>query len=90
MDYSRQHKTPLATEFDEYYGKRLIEEFGARTLMQITPRMIEGYLAKLLRTKTRFDRPHSPVTVRRHYNMLNQLFNMTIRERVVNDILVVW
>jgi hypothetical protein len=28
---------------------------------------------------------HSPVTVRRHYNMLNQLFNMAIRERATND-----
>jgi len=47
--------------------------------------MVESYLVKLLQTKTQFDRPYSPVTVRRHYNMLNQLFNMAIRERVTND-----
>jgi integrase len=85
MDYSRKHKSPLSTEFDEFYGKRLLDEFGNRTLVQITPRMIENYLDKLLKTKTRFGRPHSPVTVRRHYNMLNQLFNMAIGERVIND-----
>ena len=85
MDYSRQHKTPDATKFDEYYGKRLVDEFGARTLAQITPRMVENYLVKLRKTKTRFDRPHAPSTVRRHYDMLNQLFNMAIRERVLND-----
>jgi hypothetical protein len=45
-------------------------------LNQITPRMIENYLVTLLQTKTQFGRPHSPVTVRRHYNMLDQLFNM--------------
>ncbi|HEV7892356.1 MAG TPA: tyrosine-type recombinase/integrase [Pyrinomonadaceae bacterium] len=85
LDYSRRHKTPLATNFDEQYGRRLLEEFGKRTLAQITPRMIENYLVKLRLSKTRFDRPHSPVTVRRHYDMLNQLFNMAIRERVIND-----
>jgi len=85
MDYSRKHKTPLATEFDKCFGKRLLDEFGEKTLAQITPRMIENYLLKLLQTKTRLDRPHSPVTVRRHYNILNQLFNMAIRERVTND-----
>jgi integrase len=47
--------------------------------------MIENYLVTLLQTDTRFDRPHSPVTVRRHYNMLNQLFNMANRERLMND-----
>lgn len=47
--------------------------------------MIENYLVTLLKTNTRFDRPHSPVTVRRHYNMLNQLFNMANRERLIND-----
>lgn len=47
--------------------------------------MVENYLVELLQTKTRIDRHYSPVTVRRHYNMLNQLFNMAIRERITND-----
>ena len=64
MDYSRNHKTPLATEFDEQYGRRLLEEFGKKTLHHITPRMIENYLVKLQQTETRFGRPHAPVTVR--------------------------
>jgi integrase len=85
MDYSRKHKTAVSTAFDEQFGKRLVEEFGNKTLNQITPRMIENYLVTLLKTNTRFDRPHSPVTVRRHYNMLNQLFNMANRERLIND-----
>src|SRR5258708_6816203 len=85
MDYSRKHKTPVSTAFDEQFGKRLVEEFGNKTLNQVTPRMIENYLVTLLKTNTRFDRPHSPVTVRRHYNMLNQLFNMANRERLIND-----
>ncbi len=76
LDYSRKHKTSLATEFDEHFGKRLLDEFGSKSLTQITPRMIENYLVALRQTKTRFDKPHSPVTVRRHYNMLNQLFSM--------------
>ena len=46
MDYSRRHKTPEATRFDEHYGRRLVEEFGARTLAQITARMVENYLVK--------------------------------------------
>lgn len=85
MDYSRKHKTPLATKFDEQYGRRLLGEFGKKTLFQITPRMVENYLVILRQTKTRYDKPHSPVTVRRHYDMLNQLFNMAIRERVLID-----
>ncbi|CAN5634457.1 hypothetical protein BH20ACI3_BH20ACI3_16110 [soil metagenome] len=43
MEYSRKHKVPLSTEFDQYYGKFLVEEFGRRTLSQISPRMIENY-----------------------------------------------
>lgn len=85
MDYSRSHKTQLATQFDQQYGKRLLEEFGKKTLLQITPRMIEKYLVKLGKTETRFGRPHAPSTVRRHYDMINQLFNMAIRERIIND-----
>jgi integrase len=85
LDYSRKHKTPLATEFDEHYGKRLLEEFGKKTLAQVTPRMIEGYLVKLRQTKTRLGTEHSAVTVRRHYDMLNQLFSLAIRERVASD-----
>lgn len=85
MDYSRKHKTPLATEFDEQYGRRLLDKFGKKTLLQITPRMIEDYLVELRHTETRFGKEHSPVTVRRHYDMLNQAFNMAIRERVIND-----
>jgi integrase len=85
MDYSRKHKTAVSTAFDAQFGKRLVEEFGSKTLNQITPRMIENYLVTLLKTNTRFDRPHSPVTVRRHYNMLNQLFNMANRERLISD-----
>src|SRR5260370_21314035 len=85
MDYSRKHKQPVSTAFDEQFGKRLVEEFGDKSLNQITPRMIENYLVTLLQTNTRFDKPHSPVTVRHHYNMLNQLFNMANRERLIND-----
>src|ERR1041385_3729142 len=48
MDYFRKHKQPLSTDFDEQYGKRLIVEFGHKTLNQITARMIEDYLANLL------------------------------------------
>jgi integrase len=85
LDYSRKHKTAVSTEFDERFGKRLLQEFGSKALNQITPRMIENYLVMLLKSDTRFGRPHSPVTVRRHYNMLNQLFNMANRERLLND-----
>ncbi|HEV8186828.1 MAG TPA: tyrosine-type recombinase/integrase [Pyrinomonadaceae bacterium] len=85
MDYSRKHKVPLSTQFDSYYGRSLVAEFGDRTLTQISPRMIEDYLVRLLATKTQYDTPYSPVTVRRHFNMLNQVFNMAIRERITND-----
>ena len=85
MDYSRKHKVPLSTHFDKHCGKALVAEFGQRTLSQISPRMIEDYLVNLLEKKTKYDKPHSPVTVRRHFNMLNQIFNMAIRERVTND-----
>jgi hypothetical protein len=85
MDYSHKHKSPISTAFDEQFGKRLVEEFGNQSLNKITPRMIENYLVTLLQTNTRLNKPHSPVTVRHHYNMLNQLFNMANRERLIND-----
>ena len=85
MDYSRKRKSPISTSFDEQFGKRLVKTFGDMSLNQITPRMIENYLVTLLQTNTRLNKPHSPVTVRHHYNMLNQLFNMANRERLIND-----
>src|SRR5436309_532547 len=30
MDYSRKHKVPLSVDFDELYGRRLVEEFGGK------------------------------------------------------------
>jgi hypothetical protein len=44
LEYSRKHKTLLATAFDEQFGKRLLDEFGSQNLTQITPRMIENYI----------------------------------------------
>ncbi|GEM_PF-1280279 len=85
LDYSRQHKSEKCLEFDELYGVNLTDEFGDKTLRQITPRQIENFLLKLSRKETRFKKPYSPCTVRKHYNMMNQLFNMAIRERVLND-----
>jgi integrase len=85
MDYSRNHKSELATKFDEYYGKILLDGFGGRDLGQITPRMIEGFLLKLSRTETKYGRTFSPVTIRMIYGRLNQLFNHAIRERVINE-----
>jgi site-specific recombinase XerD len=54
-------------------------------LAQVTPRMIEDYLVGLRQTKTRIGTEHSGATVRRHYDMLNQIFNLAIRERIAND-----
>lgn len=85
MDYSRSHKSAKSTQFDEYYGQNLKAEFGQKKLIQITPRMIERFLLKLSQTDTRFDKPYSPVTVRMHFDRINQLFNQAIRERVINE-----
>lgn len=82
LGYSRAHKSELAQQFDTIYGKRLVDAFGDKTLQQISPRMIEEFLAKLLKTKTRYGREFSPVTVRRFYDMLNCLYNLAIRERI--------
>ena len=90
MEYSRKHKVPISTEFDKYYGKLLVGEFGTRTLSQISPRMIENFLVKLLETKTRYDRPYSPVTVRRVYNILNQLSTWQSANGSRTTILVAW
>jgi integrase len=85
MDFSKHHKSDKGHVFDEYYGRSLLAEFGTKKLSQITPRMIERFLLKLSKTKTRYDKFFSPVTVRMHYDRLNQTFNLAIRERVTND-----
>ncbi len=82
MDYSKQYKSELGREFDDYYGKRLIKEFGHLKLSQITAGMIERFLLKLAETKTKYDRMFSPVTVRMYYERLNRVFNYATRERV--------
>lgn len=82
MDYSKKYKSELGQEFDDYYGKRLIEEFGKLKLSQITAGMVERFLLKLAETKTRYDRMFSPVTIRMYYERLNRAFNYARRERV--------
>jgi integrase len=82
MDNSRKYKSELSIEFDDYYGKRLKEEFGQLKLSQITPGMIERFLLKLAQTKTKYDRPFSPVTIRMHYERMNRVFTSARRERV--------
>lgn len=85
MDYSKHHKSQETQMFDEYYGRSLLREFGGLRFSQITPRMIERYLLKLSQTKTKYGQFFAPVTVRMHYDRLNQTFNMAIRDRVIND-----
>jgi integrase len=82
MHYSKDYKSELGQDFDEYYGKRLIEEFGHLKFSQITPRQIEQFLMKLAKTKTKHGRVFAPVTVRMFYERLNRTFNLAKRERV--------
>jgi integrase len=82
MDNSRKYKSDLSIEFDDYYGKRLKEEFGPLKLSQITPGMIERFLLKLAQTKTKHDRLFSPVTIRMFYERANRVFTCARRERV--------
>jgi integrase len=82
MGYSKQYKSDLGREFDDYYGKRLRDEFGHLKLSQITAGMVERFLLKLAGTKTKYDRTFSPVTIRMHYERLNRVFNYAKRERV--------
>jgi integrase len=82
MDYSKDYKSDLGQDFDEYYGKRLIEEFGHLKFSQITPRQIERFLMELAKTKTKQGKLFAPVTVRMFYERLNRTFNLAKRERV--------
>src|SRR5947209_3377971 len=78
----KEFRAGLTKEFDEYYGKNLIAAFGSKKLSQITTGDMERFLMKLSRTKTAKGTLFAPVTVRMHYERLNQLFNLAIRERV--------
>jgi len=82
MDNSRKYKSEQSVAFDDYYGKRLKEEFGQLKLSQITAGMIERFLLKLARTKTKYARLYSPVTIRMYYERINRVFNCAKRERV--------
>lgn len=82
MDNSRKYKSELSVEFDDYYGKRLKEEFGHLKLSQITPGMVERFLLKLAQAKTKYGRPFSPVTVRMFYERVSRVFTCARRERV--------
>jgi integrase len=77
-----EYKSELGQDFDEYYGKHLIAEFGHLKLSQITPGQIEMFLLKLADTKTKFDRPFAPVTIRMIFGRLNRAFNLAKRELV--------
>jgi integrase len=85
IPYGKAHKSEQAQKFDEYYGKSLLAEFGGLRFSQITPGMIQRWLLKLSETKSKYNRPMSPVTVRMHFDRLNQTFNMAIAERITND-----
>jgi integrase len=82
MHYSKDYKSELGQDFDEYYGKRLIEEFGQLRFSQITPRQIERFLMELAKTKTKYGRLFAPVTVRMFYERLNRTINLAKRERI--------
>lgn len=82
MADSRNRKAKLSTEFDKYYGERILAEFGRYRLTQITPGMIERFLLKLSRTKTKYKRNYAPVTVRMYFDRINQVFNHARRERI--------
>jgi integrase len=82
LHYSKDYKSDLGQEFDEYYGKRLIEEFGQLKFSQIMPRQIEEFLMKLAKTKTKHGKLFAPVTIRMFYERLNRTFNLAKRERV--------
>ena len=82
---SRDSKSPLAQDFDEYYGSIILGEFGKKDLGDITPRLIENFLVKLSKTKTKYDRYFSPVTIRMIYDRINQLYNLAVGERVYLD-----
>lgn len=82
---SRDSKSLQAQIFDEYYGGILLEEFGKKDLGDITPRMIENLLLKLSRTKTKYERYFSPVTIRMIYDRINQLYNLAAGEQVYLD-----
>jgi integrase len=85
IPYGKEHKSEKAQMFDEYYGQNIISEFGQLRFSQITPRMIERWLLKLSKTKTQYGRVMSPVTIRMHYDRLNQAINMAIAERVTTE-----
>lgn len=85
LSYSRENKTQLAQGFDMYYGQILLEEFGPKDLGDITPRMVENFLLKLSRTKTKYGRNFAPVTIRMIYDRINQLYNQAIGDRVYLD-----
>lgn len=85
MEYSNENKTPLAQDVDEQFGRHLITAFGDKNLREISARSIERFINEMLRTNTKFGKPFSPVTVRRMYNILNQMFGMAIRERIINE-----
>lgn len=75
----------LTKEFDEYYGENLVAAFGLKKLSQISPGDVERFLMKLSRTKTVKGTLYAPVTVRMHFERLNQVFNLAARERVHDD-----
>jgi integrase len=85
LENSRESKSELAQNFDEYYGEILLGEFGKKDLGDITPRMIENFLLKLSRTKTKYERYFKPVTIRMIYDRINQLYNLAAGEQVYLD-----
>jgi integrase len=77
-----KYKSELGQNFDGYYGKHLIAEFGHLKFSQITPSQIERFLLKLAKTNTKYKRPFAPVTIRMIFGRLNRAFNLAKRERV--------
>lgn len=84
-DYTESRRADLTREFDAYYGENLVEEFGRLRLSQITAKMVEEFLARLARRKTKGGRNMSPVTVRMHFDRLSQMFNLAVRDRYCEE-----
>jgi integrase len=80
----RSFRAELTVEFDTYYGENLVAAFGHKKLAQISTGDIERFLMRLSRTKTVKGTLYAPVTVRMHFERLNQVFNLARRERLHN------
>ncbi|MEO5859989.1 MAG: tyrosine-type recombinase/integrase [Pyrinomonadaceae bacterium] len=83
LPYSEANKKSFVS--DVFICRVLVKEFRNRTLMQITPPIVETFKQEFLNTPTKYGKRRSPATVNNHLRILSKIFSLAVDAELVEN-----